>query len=369
MAGIKLGLPQIMIEFKTKGVSAVVRSARGIVALILKDDTGAFDTKVYKSISEVEDGHWTEDNRDYILKTFMGTPSKVIVERIPTTDTNYNKGLERLKNKKWNYLAVPGIKSADVTTVASWIAGERQNNKKTFKAVLPNSPSDNEGIINFTTEGIKVDRKTIKDGKSETVEHTYSASDYTCRIAGILAGIPFTRSSTYYGLSEVKAITESATPNVDIDKGKLILVNDGTKIKIGRGVNSLTSLTASKGAEFQKIKIVDAVDLMRDDIRDTFDGSYVGKIINSYDNKILFLAAVNAYFEQLEKDDVLDNSYDNKAQIDVEAQRIYLMPKGVDVDNMKEQEIKEYNTGSKVFVKAQVKFLDAMEDLAMEINM
>lgn len=357
-----MGLPEILISFKTQGTTAIERSARGIVALILKDDTQTFDTKVYTSIDKINDADWTATNKDYIEKAFMGTPSQVIVERIATTDTDYSNGLARLKNKNWNYLAIPGILVADVANVASWIKTERDTNKKTYKAVLPNAVEDHEGIINFATSGIKVD-----NGK-ETYD-TYTTSEYTCRIAGILAGLPFTRSATYYELSEVMVITESLTPDTDINDGKLILINDGTKMKIGRGVNSLTTTTATKGEEFKKIKIVDAVDLVRDDIRNTFDGSYVGKITNSYDHKVLFLSAVNAYFEELERVEVLDGTFDNKAAIDVEAQRTYLLSKGVDVDSLKEQEIKEYNTGSKVFATAKVKFLDAMEDLQMEIFM
>lgn len=352
-----MGLPEILINFKTQGTTAIERSARGIVALILKDDTKSFDTKVYKSIQEVDFEDWTEENKDYIEKTFMGTPSKVIVERIATADTDFSNGLARLKNKKWNYLAIPEIQDADTENIVSWIKTERDTNKKTYKAVLPNAAADHEGIISFATEDIKVNDKT------------YSGGQYTGRIAGILAGLPFTRSATYYQLNEVESITESTDPDADIDSGKLILINDGTKIKIGRGVNSLTTTTTAKGEEFKKIKIVDAVDLVRDDIRDTFDGSYVGKITNSYDHKVLFLSAVNAYFEELERLEVLDNAYDNKAQIDVECQRTYLLSKGVDVDSLKHQEIKEYNTGSKVFATAKVKFLDAMEDLQMEIYM
>ncbi|SKC82937.1 phage tail sheath C-terminal domain-containing protein [Maledivibacter halophilus] len=352
-----MGLPEILINFKTQGTTAIDRSARGIVALILKDDTKDFDTKLYKSVQEVDSEDWTEENKDYIEKTFMGTPREVIVERIAKADTDYSKALARLKNKKWNYLAVPGIEEGNTENIVSWIKTERDTNKKTYKAVLPNAAGDHEGIINFTTESIKVKDKI------------YSAGQYTGRIAGILAGLPFTRSATYYQLSEVEAVTASTDPDADIDGGKLILVNDGTKIKIGRGVNSLTSLDGAKGEEFKKIKIVDAVDLMRDDIRNTFDGSYVGKITNSYDHKVLFLSAVNAYFEELERLEVLDSAYDNKAQIDIQTQRTYLLSRGVDVDSLKPQEIKEYNTGSKVFATAKVKFLDAMEDLQMEIYM
>lgn len=353
-----MGLPQVLIEFKTKGTTAVKRSARGIVALILKDDTDTtFTGKSYGSISEVDAGNWTAANKDYIEKAFMGAPCMVIVERLSTTAADYSEALQLLRNKKWNYLAIPGIASEQVSEVAAWIKTERETNKRTFKAVLPASASDNEGIINFAAASIKAGSKT------------YSTAEYCSRIAGILAGMPFSRSATYYVLSEVESIAESATPDADIDAGKLILVNDGEKIKIGRAVNSLVTTTAVKGEDFKKIKIVDAVDLLRDDIRDTFDGGYVGNVVNSYDNKVLFLAAVNAYFKELARMDVLDSSYENMASVDVDAQRTYLMGKGIDVSGMDEQQIKEANTGSLVFATAAVKFLDAMEDLKFTVEM
>lgn len=347
-----MGLPEINIRFETLAVSAIKRSARGIVALILKDSTvTSFDTKIYTSIDQVVKEDWTADSYDYISKTFMGTPSKVIVERIDTSALDYNIALARLKNKKWNYLAIPTLADAEKLNIASWIKGCRDNDKKTFKAVLPNSISDHEGIVNFATDDIKVGEKV------------YDVAEYCCRIAGILAGLPFTRSSTYFALDEVESIKESVDPNADIDAGKLILINDGSKIKIGRGVNSLTSTTVKKSAKFKKIKIVEAIDLMRDDIRTTFEDEYVGKINNSYDNKILFLSAINSYFKILQREDVLDLNFEAKAEIDTEVQRLYLEGKGVNLDSLSEQQIKEYNTDSNVFLKASGSPLDAMEDL------
>ena len=44
-------LPQILIEFKSKAQSVIERSERGVVAVILKDDTeGAEEFKVYKMV-------------------------------------------------------------------------------------------------------------------------------------------------------------------------------------------------------------------------------------------------------------------------------------------------------------------------------
>lgn len=347
-----MGLPQINIRFQTLAVTAIARSARGIVSLILKDSTNdTFNTKIYTDVTQIDPLDWTAANLDYLQKTFLGAPIKVIVERDDADAVDYNASLTRLINKKWNYLAIPGILPAEVDTISTWLKLRRDTDKKTFKAVLPNSTSDHEGIINFTTDTILVGAVT------------YTTAEYCVRIAGLLAGLPFTRSSTYYVLPEVESINETATPDDDIDAGQLILVNDGEHIKIGRGMNSLTSTTVAKGAKFKKIKILEAVDLMRDDIRDTFDLDYVGQVNNFYDNKVLFLTAVNAYFKGLQSDEVLDSNFTALAEIDLDAQELFLQSTGLDTSKLTAAQIKEYNTGSKVFVRASGSPLDAMEDL------
>ncbi|MFQ9653596.1 MAG: phage tail sheath C-terminal domain-containing protein [Enterocloster sp.] len=84
-------------------------------------------------------------------------------------------------------------------------------------------------------------------------------------------------------------------PDERINKGEFILVFDGEKYKVGRGVNSLTTFTKEKTEDVRKIKIVEGMDSYQDDIRNTFTDSYVGKYVNDYDNKQLFVAAVRAY--------------------------------------------------------------------------
>lgn len=350
-----MGLPEISILFSSLAVSAIQRSQRGIVSLILKDETGTFDTKEYKDETEVKSSDWTATNLQYIKDAFLGTPSKVIVERIATAATDYSAALTRLKDKRWNYLAIPGIVAADVAAISAQIKTWRDVNKKTFKAVLPNVEADHEGIINFTTEGIKVGG------------NTYSASQYTARIAGILAGLSLTRSSTYFVLPEVEAITETETPDEDIDAGKLILINDGEKIKIARGVNSLTTATTPKGPDWKKIKIIEGHDIVQEDITRTFNDEYVGKVVNTYDNQVLFITAVNAYLRGL-SGDVLDPAAENKVGVDVEAQRLAWESIGTDTSTWDDQKVKESSFQSDVFLGGSLKFVDAVEDLQMKIH-
>lgn len=344
-----MGLPKILIEFKTLAETIISRSERGIVAVILKDNSNTTETHTYSKESEITKSHYTASNLAYLSLIFKGGPSKVIVERVPS-DGDIAVALERLKNKQWYYLTVPGITDDEKETVLQFIKEQRTQYHKTFKAVLPDCAADFEGIVNFATDNIKVGAKT------------YTTAEYCARIAGILAGLPLNRSATYYVLSEVESITESETPDEDVDNGKLILINDGTKIKIARGVNSLTTFTDEKGQDFSKIKIVEAIDMIRDDIRTTFEDEFVGKVENSYDNKIVFIAAVNKYFKDLASRGVLYDKFDNKAEIDIDATREYLS-KNKDVSEWDDESIKTANTGTNVFVKGNVQIQDAIEDL------
>ena len=231
------------------------------------------------------------------------------------------------------------------------------------------SLTEGGSAILFTDQGT-----SVSFIKSRTVTLTYgleyTARQYCARIAGLLSGLPLTRSSTFYVLTEVVSATPSSDPSGDIDDGKMVLIDDGDNWKIGRGVNSYTSWVPSKGEDFSKIKIIEGMHLIRDDIRDTFEDDYIGKVINNYDNKVLFFAGVNQYFKEIAKPlvPVLDKNNNNTMGIDLDSQKAYIITKGDDPTDMTDKEILEYNTGSKVLGLASVKLVDAMEDLYIDIN-
>ena len=343
-----MGLPEVIVRFQSLAVTAIRRSSRGIVALVLVDVTKPFVSMSYRSIDEVVATDWTAANYDFIRQAFLGAPSRVLVEK---TTGPFTDALLRLRSKRFSYLAAPTATTEQMGTIAAWIKSQRDNDHKTFRAVLANQAADHEGVINFTTGGIVVGAAT------------YTAAQYTPRIAGILAGMRIDRSATYYPLGEVTSIAESADPDADINAGRFILINDGSKIKVGRGINSLVTTSSTKGSDFKKIRIVETLDMIRDDISSTFTDAYVGSVVNTYDNKVLFFAAVNAYLRTLAGDNLLDPTAVNEVGVDIEAQRTYLQSIGVDVSALGEQEIKEYNTGSKVFGFGRAKPTDAMEDL------
>ncbi|MBU3098744.1 phage tail sheath subtilisin-like domain-containing protein [Clostridium sp. DSM 17811] len=353
-----MGLPNIFISFKTAGTTAIVRGQRGTVALILKDSVHLGAT-VLTDPTDIPTNFSTY-NLEQINLAYKGgvqVPKKLIIYVQPVASTNYTEGEKYLEGTKFDYVAIPSITSADALLVATWIKNLRDNKDIKSKAVLPIVSGDHEGVINYATNSTIVGTET------------YTATDYCGRIAGVLAGTPLQMSATYAVLTEVTDCPHLTTDefNAQIALGQLLLINDGSKVKIARGVNSLQTTTLTKGDSFKKIKVVDIMDQINSDIKTTANDTYIGKVPNTYDNKILLISAILGYFDGLVTDQLVEKN--PIICIDVVAQTAYLKSNGVDVSVLTEQQIKEANTGDNVFIGGTIKIIDAMENIQLNISM
>ena len=368
------GMPQIIINFRTKGTTAIKRSARGIVAMILHNETkDEIHNYTIRDVSDIPDTGLTDENVDLIKKCLLGTPLRILVYTLPNTNVDSATKdqadvLKMLTNIKWNWLCAPTASVQEQQDLASWIKAQRGNKHKTFKAVLSGQAADNEGIVNFCTNDIKV--QTDTDSSGNPVYTTYTALQYTARIAGILAGLALDRSATYFKLTEVESVEVYEDIDTLIDQGELLLIDeqDGDGVKIARACNSLTTFTTDKGEEFRKIKIIEGIDMVTDDIRDTFKKYYVGKVINDYNHKMLFISAILVYFSEI-KGNVLDADAPNTVDINTTWQSNYAKLHGDDPTTMSVMEIRQYNTGDTLALVGDIRFVDAMENLKIDFTL
>ncbi len=351
-----MGLPGISIIFTKKAASAVKNGSVGVMGLLFKDEKATSGVEYY-SIKDVTDipAALNDANKKYLEDALLGTPSEIKAVVVASDAVDYVEGLNYMETLSFNVFAIPGILAGNVMTIASWVKSQRASGKR-FLAVLPDCEADSEGVVNLATSDIIVG------------ETTYTASQYTARVAGLIAGLPLTVAPTYQVFNEVDDVPHLTKDAADaaVNDGKLILIHDGEKVKIARGVTSMTTVTEANPAEYMKIKLVRIYDKIATDIQKTIEDLYIGKVQNSYQNKLLLVSAINAYLESLEQSNVLDAGKNN-AEIDMTAQRTFLKGQGVSVDEMTEQEIKEANTGSTVFIKLNIKALDAIEDVAITI--
>lgn len=383
-----MSAPSINISFIEKAISAITRGERGIVMLWVKDSLPAPAINPVTVITESDiPGSLKDSTVEQVKLAMIGytnAPKKVLVYSMGIADdaeeaaveSGYKKAMEAAETIKFDYLAIPTVETdGKAQDVATWVKTMRTVKKKKIKAVLPNTAADNEGVINFTTEkSIKTETVTGKNGAREIVDTQYTAEQYCSRIAGLIAGTPMTIACTYAPLPELSDCTRLNDLDTPVDKGEFIIFYDGEKVKIVRGVNSFITTVDGKGDSFKKIKIVEAMDMINDDITKTAQDSYLGKYANTYSNKCLLISAISAYFAQLKKDGII-SSY--SVNLDAEAIRNYLKGKGLkatlddgtvkEVDECSDEEIVTADTGANVFLTGTVKILDAIEDITMPI--
>lgn len=349
-----MGMPDITISFTQLGKSASNRSQRGVIALVLKD------TKHSIFIAQGEEDI-PEDlnaaNKKLLKLAFIGnvsTPNKIIVY-VLGSDSNLDDALNYFESQEFTLFCYPGAETADKTKVKAFINKMNTVVKYQTDALMFKEVANNEAIINLTATG---------------VDFNYEAalsSDVMARIAGLIEGTPLHQATTFSVLPDVTKVEVITTEQADarVDAGELILVREMGKVRIGRGVNSLTD---NKGESFKKIKLRKIMNLIHNDIRRVIVEKYIGKIPNSYDNKCVLITEINNYLNELAKEQLIQADY--TVNIDLEAHRKYLIDNtNLDVPNMNEQQIKEANTGSNVFLSVTVKLLDSIEDVKIRIDL
>ena len=419
----QLGMPDIIVAFKEKGIEAIQRSKRGIVMLVLEEE-GKDLVNDHLDLYSVDDipsegiSDFSREQMQLALEGYQLAPKKVMAYFIPpvsedeetttasagtsdadagegtdsgdgaeldaeagsvsdsdtvaggsagetTTETettatekkqDYSAVLKLAEAVKFTYLVIPQIRDSQVREIASWIKSMRTVKHIMAKAVLPNCAADNEGVINFTNSIIK------------TKDKSYTAAEYCSRIAGLLAGTPMTIATTYAPLSELVEVEMETKEQRDarVARGEFFLFSDMQKIKVARAVNSFVTTYQGKGDQFKKCKLVELLDMIHDDIRQTGHDSYIGKYANSKENRDLLCTAITGYFKILETEGLLEID-ENEAYIDITAVKNWRMSNGLntkeELESMDEGEIKKLNLHDNVFIAADLSLLDAMENI------
>ena len=348
--------PSISIAFKTLATTAIQRSERGTVCLILQDTKATEKWYTFKTIADVETEKWDKDSIKYINLAMHYGAFKILVRVIQSGDDT-SKVLKDLEMRKFNWLAYPKASETEDQTVVNWV-------KQQF---------GNTGVIGKTVKYVssfadKTDHVAIVElangGTYKSIYGDFTAQEYTAAIAGLIAGMPLNRSADNYTMSDLKSV-EDYEPKL----GKFSLYNDEEVVKVNYGVNSKTTFDSTWKKDTRKIKVVEGMCFIVDDIRDTFKNYWLGKYINDYDNKMNFCSNITkVYFKEMAPN-VLNGDYDNKVEIDIEAHKKVIIADGLEVSSMTDLEILQYPTGEDVYLTGDVRFVDTMASLSLTMTM
>lgn len=387
-----IGLPKIDVIFKGLANTAVERSTRGVACLIVEDDTDAelynqlnkeeleekqkakkakelsrtlqnCEIAEYKGLSEVEKSDYSDENYKIIEDVFLADINKLFVIKKPTAKTFDD--VKKLVNKKINWIAFAKAEKEQQKQLADFVKLENKTRTKKLKSIvckLEKAEADDIHIINFGNTSVKkIDGTTLESHK------------YLGRLLGILTGCRMDQSITFKILDDLESVEEIGDTeeiNAAINNGKLCLINDDEGVRIARGINSLQKNDKDHTEDMKYITIVEAMDLIYEDIVNTFKEVYLGKFKNSYDNQVLLISAINSYFRDLQKEEILDPNYNNVSFVDIEKQReIWISNGKIEAENWSDIEVKNNTFKTNIYLQANVKFLNAMEDLLFIVNM
>lgn len=360
---IRIGLPDINIIFTQKAVTAVQRSERGVLCVVMYDEKQETGIKkfIYKRGADVVKTDYSEANYTALMRAFDVAVNKVYVLRCKA-ETEFSDIVKELDKIKFNYVCT-NVKALQQQLANQVVQYNRDNQGHKCVAVVENiTQADSKYVIQLKgTGGI------LKEGGS------VSAEDYVIRIASTLCNLPMNRSLTYYVFEDLASwddsyITTEKPIGQWISDGWLTLINDDDEVKCGRAVNSLTTFTSTDTEDMSYIIIVEAMNLIIEDIYTTFKDYYVGKYKNTLSNQRLFITSVNAYFRQLMREEVLDDSYDNHCYIDIESQRLAWLGIGkTEAEDWSDAKVQEMTFRTVVYLGGDAKISNAMEDLKFQI--
>lgn len=359
-------LPQIDIMFKQLATTFVERSERGIPILIIRDNTDtSFQVKEYADLDELSADKelYNTENYQYISDVLLFEPTKVVVIRVSEDQIDGQEikvALDLIK-KKYKTGWIGGVlEDTEYQAIANWVKARRKENL-TFKCIgVGLDGSNDRGVHEFNNPSV-----TFNDERGQQPAKYYIPS-----LLGICAKCNILRGVTYYICKNLLEVEEVADVDEALNKGKFILINDYDKVRVGLGINSLTEFDNKTTFEDMRyIDINESLDMISDDIRKVFKEEYIGKVKNKYDNQVMFISAVNNYFDDLTSPDleVLDNTYKNVAGIDVQAQRkawTNIKPEAKEWDDVK---VKNMSFKRSVYVSGDIKVLGAMENLQFGI--
>lgn len=357
-------MPSIEVIFKQLAGSLIDRSERSIAILIIKDDTNQTIYKKYKDITQVDADKkiYTAENLRYIKDVLIWGVMECHVVRV-CENTNLNDALKIIEKKvKTGWITIADGTSEDFESITSWIKSKEGQNK-TYKAVVYKvAVTDCKHIVNFYN-----DKVTFADEeRGEQDGYCYCPS-----LIGILAKCNIKKGCTYFKCSNLVSVKEVEENDKALSDGKFILFHDDEVVRVGAGINSMTTTDGLNNTEDMKyIETVEAMDIINDDISKVFKQEYLGNYRNNYDNQILFISAINTYFKELANDYVLDNNYNNKADVDVEAQRGAWLGVGkTEAEYWDEQTVKNNAFKRTVYLAGDIKILGSMENLKFTVTL
>lgn len=338
--------PGLYLNFIKAAIAQITGGARGVVAIPLKEYSITAEPKQFYTVENEQEAIdlFGVGNITSIKLALRGGAKEVLVYTMPeidgttvTEEEAYTEARDSFEAYVFNVFVYDGeISDTEQDAGLAWCQRNKEEGKH-FMVVFGGTAEDDADptVGDARSTRLKDDYSVNLIVGGELSGAAYSSGEYAPYMAGLIAGTPINRSITYtqVPLEDVNKRLRNSEINAALESGSLVLVHDGEKVKIEQGL-------CTSG---EKIRNVRARQAVATDVTKTASDNYIGKLNNNPDGQATLIAAITAYLEKLENENVL------------------MEPK-VTLDPNRE------SVGDKVFLNIKYTEVDSMERIFLTIN-
>ena len=216
------------------------------------------------------------------------------------TASNHQKYLERIESYSFNTMGVVTTDGAIKSLYANYVKRLREDEGIKFQTVIHKKPADFEGVINV--------KNTVKGEGAEIVYW----------VTGLQSGCAVNKSCLnreYDGEYEVNTDFSPPELKAAIKAGEFVLHNVGDEIRVLSDINSLVTISDTKGDIFKENQTIRVIDQIANDIAVLFNTKYLGKIPNDADGRVSLWADIVNHHEELQKIRAIENFSDKDVTV------------------------------------------------------
>ncbi|WP_044479478.1 phage tail sheath family protein [Paenibacillus antibioticophila] len=269
------------------------------------------------------------------------------------THADYMAATLQFETRDFHVLTLDGVSDPALhTSFVAWLKRVREEGKGILLTLGGSAASDTadnaveqavQRSASFDYEGvIHVGSGAKLNGRS------YSSAQVAAWAAGLIAGQSLKESATY-AVSPFEDVTRRWTRSeqeAGVQGGVLLLVHDGRRVKVLRGVNSLVTLREGQNKGWKKIRKIRVMDQINADLQRTAEDNYIGKVNNTEEGRLALISAGKQYLQALALENVIESTgydvaldprfYGTASQFEPEDDQVYLVWTADDTDVMEQ---------------------------------
>lgn len=302
----------IYINFIKAATAQITGGARGVVGMPIFNYAGTAEAGKFYTVEGEKDAKelFGSAGAEPILRVLSGGAKEVLAYavaqiQIPENGYDFTAIRDEYEARDFNVFVYPEeVEPAEQDAAKAWTVRNR-NEGKHFLFVVGGAVDEDQDVKVGNARSIR-----MKDDYVVNLINGVILADgselhsglYASYIAGLIAGTPINKAITFVELPVVDVNKRFKNSEIEsaLISGSLVLINDGRKVKIERGIT-----TNSNEQSLGKIRGTRARQAVATDIAYTAADNYIGQLDNNADGQAALISAIKAYLEMLEGENVL----------------------------------------------------------------